>query len=218
MQEQTSSSEEHLVSDEDTILCLSCEYDLRGLPGDLRRCPECGALNLLDDSPDRLESFKAIVKRLRWTAEGAGFCAVFLILFLLACTLLSGVRTMSGTRACATILIACGWMAFVLCFYRASAGAAGWQQVLAQNHIYGCVRVCPLIGFTVGVVILSDLLSIEFLWFPLTMLIAIWASRFCMLSGCSHFDLTKPVSCNSLPMQCAANNEARIHQGHAAAD
>ena len=35
--------------DDRDLYCLQCGYNLRGLSGDPRRCPECGHMNPLGD-------------------------------------------------------------------------------------------------------------------------------------------------------------------------
>jgi hypothetical protein len=67
--------------DEVDVYCLKCGYNLRGLPGDSRRCPECFAINLVGEfgAPPEL-----VLKQLRRMETAPTLCvtAAAAMLFL----------------------------------------------------------------------------------------------------------------------------------------
>lgn len=130
------------VSDDIDLYCLNCGYNLRGLSGDPRRCPECGFMNPMGD----LEIPAPIIRQqLRKMETGPTLCVaavlvmgVFIIPFILA--------TASGPGSDPEPLVCCGppifaavpiWFLGMNSFRASCQGKRGWGRLLWRFHCYG---------------------------------------------------------------------------------
>lgn len=127
------------------LYCLNCGYNLRGLSGDPRRCPECGHLNPLGD----LELPAEMISRQLRRMETAPTVCVGTALALSVYLLLTVYAVVSSPRDLGLrMTLSCCWMMPILIAlviwvssvrsFRASCGAKpGWQRILWHYHLYG---------------------------------------------------------------------------------
>jgi hypothetical protein len=114
--------------------CFGCGYNLRGLAGDPKRCPECFHLNPVSDL---IVPAEAITWQLR-KLEGAPTICFAAVLMLAAgitgATLLTG-----GIVACSLVAVVPApavWLAAATSFARSCRHRAGWKIALARFHFY----------------------------------------------------------------------------------
>lgn len=110
------------------VYCLNCEYNLRGLPGDPVRCPECGQTfdrDELDVSP------LAVANRLSRLENIATFSAMLLGGGVLGLAIgASGVEKGMCCSATALVVGLPLWGIAAVQFKRLSADAVGWLGAL----------------------------------------------------------------------------------------
>lgn len=127
------------------LYCLECGYNLRGLSGDPRRCPECGHLNPLSELTIPAETIRAHLTKLESAPT-----------FAITCTLLLALGALSALArgyVCAVILLfagVVGLLASVTTFGQNSRWKPGWIGVLAWFYFVGACMFIPLF---VGVII-----------------------------------------------------------------
>lgn len=64
------------------LYCLECGYNLRGLAGDPRRCPECGHLNRVEDLEVPAKLIRRALRKLESGAALCGASAATMLLFV----------------------------------------------------------------------------------------------------------------------------------------
>ena len=132
-----------LADEHENLPCLNCGYNLRGLPGDPVRCPECGEEN---SRADLLLPPALVEKQLRKleTLPTVGVASMYAALF--------GVYFMtSGSRVCALTLLAptlIVWVSVVSSFGNLCRYKAGWVGVLLWYHLAGLCFAAAIIAFT----------------------------------------------------------------------
>ncbi len=138
------------------LYCLECGYNLRGLSGDPRRCPECFHMNPVSviEVPA-----KAIARQLKGmetapaTCLGAILFLSGLLLFLLGPWIAGSKLYWSATEFISVVKF---WamIAFLIWgfgavkFRRSCLAKPGWRRALLKYHLYGLT----MLGFTIGVI------------------------------------------------------------------
>lgn len=141
------------------LYCLNCGYNLRGLSGDPRRCPECGHLNPLGDLHLPAE---LITKQVRRMESAPAYC----VAVLLGCAVLLGFWTLiivsdvgRGERPDPTgvICMAGGlmigiavWASCARAFRDACQRKPRWGHVLWSYHLTGVLLVVPVLVLLLG--------------------------------------------------------------------
>jgi len=133
------------VPDDIDLYCLNCGYNLRGLSGDPRRCPECGFMNPMGD----LEIPAPIIRQqLRKMETGPTLCVgcvlVIGVLSLpVALILAEGIDHLDGEPlVCFGIpmsVAAMVWLSGVSSFRDSCRGKPGWGWLLWRFHCYGVI-------------------------------------------------------------------------------
>jgi hypothetical protein len=126
------------------LYCLACGYNLRGLSGDPRRCPECGHLNPLGDMELPAELITQQLRRME-TAPAACVGVILVLafcLFQLAYGVVSAPKDFDAFSilCCLGIPLVVGLVAWAGCagsFSRSCLGKPGWADVLWHYHLYG---------------------------------------------------------------------------------
>lgn len=118
------------VIDED-LYCLDCAYNLRGLVGDVVRCPECGAQNSADALHIPAEQVNRKLRELETSIAASVFFLVLLCMLLLLAIAEPRIARLGGFlgSAIGAIVLA---VAAVLRFRWTCDRQRGWQRVLAE--------------------------------------------------------------------------------------
>ncbi len=137
------------------LYCLTCGYNLRGLTGDPRRCPECGGLNpvgdvmlpaaIITEQLQRMETAPAFC--LAALLAAAAFCAVFALL-------LSDQARIGEIVPCMVVLLsllAMAWGVSVDRFRVSCMSKPGWQAALVRYHVWGLGLVLAVFGPTASI-------------------------------------------------------------------
>jgi hypothetical protein len=119
-------------TDEHDIPCLNCNYNLRGLSGDPRRCPECGALNPIDTLAVPKDLVDAQVRRMETLPA---LCVAACLLFL--CSLWLMFESQVPCCAVFTLMAPAVWLVCAVRFGIACGEKPGWERILAVYHLYG---------------------------------------------------------------------------------
>lgn len=159
-----------------TPCCARCGYDLRGHEGEVRRCPECGEVNVLS-----VLGAQRCAKRQRQLQ----FWAIVATASAVA-SLLSGLTLGIGGGCCIWPASLCGVAAAlaVFRFRRLSMSCVGWRRTLARHLANGAgfmLCLAPLVGGGVlaSMIAAGSIGVAPLVWFPLLIallaLLAIWA-------------------------------------------
>lgn len=133
------------------VYCLECGYNLRGLPGDPRRCPECGHLNPM--SLAQLPA-SAIQEELRRMETNPAVCVGMVLvggpLTVLALSLVAldypHVEPESLVCPAIPISISLGiWSVCARGFRRSCRGRPMWKSALWRYHCYA-LGLCALVA------------------------------------------------------------------------
>ena len=134
------------------LYCLECGYNLRGLSGDPRRCPECGHQNPLGSLELPAELITRQLRRME-TAPTicVGACLVGLLFLALAGrTALDcwthnysdpGLFICLGVFGSIALLI---WYTGVSSFQDSCLNKPGWKRALWRYHLYGLALALPV--------------------------------------------------------------------------
>lgn len=145
LQEAPASSSPELTPEDIDLYCLECGYNLRGLSGDPRRCPECGYKNPVGD----LEiPAPLIARQLKQMETAPAMCLASLLLasvfavLLLLYVWVTGVelfRMDLGIASCSLLLfLFCGiYVVNVWRFQQSCRRKQGWGVALWRYHLYG---------------------------------------------------------------------------------
>jgi hypothetical protein len=153
--EQPNSEPAYLDDPTDVDLyCLHCGYNLRGLSGDPRRCPECGNMNPLglEALPESLVNkelarMETPVFTMPWTL---GATLVFLGCTADVCLTYrrpDDRRIIFGFAACALVTLIC-WLAGIRGFRRSCGAGLGWRALAVKYNVFGLI----IIVLTVAVI------------------------------------------------------------------
>lgn len=117
-----------------TIRCLHCDYDLRGLPGDPVRCPECG----------RHTSFEEYAERYVPRSKAGGYTILAAIVF-------ASVWVMAAISFAAPLVAACGLLPSLLVWAvlinRVRGQAGGAQNWFRLSFRYQMLVSCMIVAF-----------------------------------------------------------------------
>lgn len=115
------------------LYCLNCGYNLRGLPGDPIRCPECFHIN---SHEDLLCPPREVQRRVRKMHRCADLCV--LVGFLVVVSLVgAGATGHIGCPVFAVLALALPWGICVTEFKNACLAEPGWQRTLLWLHLHG---------------------------------------------------------------------------------
>ncbi|HVP10167.1 MAG TPA: hypothetical protein VMV94_03155 [Phycisphaerae bacterium] len=136
------------------LYCLKCGYNLRGLSGDPRRCPECFYMNPMGDLELPAPFISAQLRRMESAPAYCVACVFFAGLFALppAALMLSVLRGQpfeQDTFCCfGSVLLGMigAWVAFAMQFRNSCLGKPGWFATLLRFHAYGLVMISAVIG------------------------------------------------------------------------
>jgi hypothetical protein len=134
----------------DDLACLRCEYSLRGLPGAIVTCPECGlehdvALVIARQWREpwhRAPKFNRLIYPLAWLFCGG--LAGWLPLFIL--DMERGHSPYGVVSILAAVVVAVGWALLLLSAHRALTVASGLALALLAHALFA--------GYIVGIVIM----------------------------------------------------------------
>lgn len=145
------------------LYCLTCGYNLRGLTGDPRRCPECGGLNPVGDV---ILPAAIITEQLRRMETAPAFClAAFLAAALFGAIfamLLRGPIRMGEIFPCTAGLmsiVAIVWGVSVDRFRVSCTSKPGWPAALLRYHLWGIGLMLVVFGPTALIVWCASLMA-----------------------------------------------------------
>ena len=155
--------------DDRDLYCLDCGYNLRGLSGDPRRCPECGHMNPIGDMELPAE---LITRQLRRMETAPAVCVGMVLLFLFMMGMIGSILYISDGKIASrdeinllicwcvfSMIGAVVWIVNVRIFRRSCLKKPGWTYILWRYHLYGAgAALLVLAGFIVWVLFcMSDL-------------------------------------------------------------
>jgi len=130
------------------LYCLHCGYNLRGLSGDPRRCPECGKLSPLTPSEDMIA--RELHKMETWPAACVGASALLLGSLVFPALACGGFILFAQAVACCLLALSIPvWSRGMEQFGSDCMYKPGWKVVLAQYHLYGMI-LCLFTAVAVG--------------------------------------------------------------------
>lgn len=141
------------------LYCLSCGYNLRGLPGDPRRCPECGAFNSLQELLIPARLIRTYLRKM----ESAPAVCVAAIVLPTICLLLTVALNLSMkyfdpltylVSVAAAALAPWVWRTNARRFRESCLDRAGWREALWLYH----VRSLPLCLLVAVMIMIGTLL------------------------------------------------------------
>jgi hypothetical protein len=143
------------------LYCLHCGYNLRGLPGDPRRCPECGRLNPIGDLAVSAEAITGQLREMEATPAQCVGLSLFIVPGLLAFgteLTSSGGFDLGFVSCCIPVLIAALalWTHRAVKFRASCLGKPGWGSTLARYHLVG-LSACAVVVF--GIVLTTSLMD-----------------------------------------------------------
>jgi hypothetical protein len=140
-----------------TIRCLHCDYDLRGLPGDPIRCPECG------NYTSWLQFAERHVRRSKAGVYSTWAAMTFPVLCLsMLCSIASPACVLCGLLPMLLM-----WLMLVRGVRRHAGGSPNWRALFLKHQLavlplmlamLACVPVC--VGAVVLVIRLLDATSL----------------------------------------------------------
>jgi O-antigen/teichoic acid export membrane protein len=120
------------------LYCLHCGYNLRGLPGDPRVCPECGRASSVADMRIPAELIRKQARKL----ETLPLLCVGAVLF----GLMFGLPFLVVQPAIAGVIfilaVVC-WVAFARAFARNCEHQSGWLMLIAEFHAAALLFIAP---------------------------------------------------------------------------
>jgi predicted membrane protein len=135
-----------LIAGEVDFYCAACGYNLRGLAGDPKRCPECGHLNPIELLIIPAEAIQLAMRRLE-TAPTMAFVGLLMLAGAALLLLVSGAAS-SALGVFGALCLFAGVSAFAHeCQYR-----RGWVGALLRYS--GCATLILIVGFGIPVSLL----------------------------------------------------------------
>lgn len=128
------------------IYCLHCGYNLRGLSGDPRRCPECGNMNPLGKGtiPEpvvaaELQSMGQSIERyaMPWCLGGILFAGWGLV----QASLTRNAGSYVVIAATSGIVVLGLWLLFIRAFRSSCRGREGWGALAVKYNIFGLLII-----------------------------------------------------------------------------
>ncbi len=152
-QPETTASTSNDLADVD-LYCLHCGYNLRGLSGDPRRCPECGKLSPISELTLPAEMIAKQLRRMEsWPTICVGLALLLMLIFVINLLILVASGFSETAILCSsTVAFVPGvyWLVGVQEFKSACMGKHGWSGVLLEYHLYG-LGLCVLIILSLAV-------------------------------------------------------------------
>jgi hypothetical protein len=136
------------------LYCLECGYNLRGLSGDPRRCPECFHLNPVGDAE---LSAEVISRQLRRMETAPALCVgSFVVGAAMAVPTIATIleaRNANTSFCCGgTLLVpAIVWLGGISEFATSCMGKPGWFRVLMRYHFYGVTMAAIVVAAVAGI-------------------------------------------------------------------
>ncbi len=122
------------------LYCLECGYNLRGLSGDPRRCPECGYLNPVGELGLTAE---AVSRQLRGFENAPMLCVVSMLCgapaILMVIWLNRGLWFRGGGGSAEACIVV-----------SSVAAVVGWIAALFKYHIYALMMIAVVVAAYVG--------------------------------------------------------------------
>jgi len=148
------------------LYCLNCGYNLRGLSGDPRRCPECGHMNPLGDLELPAEM---ISRQLRKMETAPTVCvgvalalALYLAMAIIAVLSSPRDRDLQMTLSCCSVvavsIAVVIWVVSANSFCRSCGAKPGWSSILWHYHLYG-IGSCGIVlcGYLIAPMLIRKL-------------------------------------------------------------
>jgi hypothetical protein len=126
------SHDPRLLSGDVDFYCLECGYNLRGLAGDPKRCPECFYANPIGDLA---VTAKDINRQLRRLETGPTGCVAGLLFLAVGLFALFVAWWPPSLLVCTVGVVA--WAAGARTFRDSCRGQAGWLWALLRFQLYG---------------------------------------------------------------------------------
>lgn len=121
------------LPDDTDLYCLECGYNLRGLSGDPRRCPECFHMNPVGDLVIPADDIRRQIRKME---GGAGLCVAGLLIIVLGLWSFLGTEGVLVLMSSALVGVAV-WSRGMVRFRDSCRDRAGWGWALARYHFYG---------------------------------------------------------------------------------
>jgi uncharacterized membrane protein len=140
------------------IYCLKCGYNLRGLSGDPRRCPECFYMNPMGDVIIPAELISVQLRRMETAPATGVLCLAILLVasvpfFVLLPEFLRN-KPPNGPEPCCCglpMLVALvGWVTSVVKFRDSCKNRPGWPRVFLRYHLLGLAAMGVVFGFVLS--------------------------------------------------------------------
>ncbi len=121
------------------LYCVQCGYNLRGLSGDPRRCPECGHDNPMSELTIPAEAISRALRQMETapTACVAAGLVLLLMSFFLLLIAWAGGHPVALCPLIASLCAALIWVAGAAGFRKACGGHPSWVSALFKYHLYG---------------------------------------------------------------------------------
>ncbi|MHC4089348.1 MAG: hypothetical protein ACYSVY_03550 [Planctomycetota bacterium] len=141
----------HDAAQED-LYCLECGYNLRGIAGDPRRCPECWYANSVADMRIPAQLIRKQARKLETlpTVCVAWVLAIPLVLGL-AASPMAGATFALG----AGLTVIAAWGATGYYFAKSCQFRPGWAIALLEMHLVALMLLPPLLGALPCLVLLA---------------------------------------------------------------
>lgn len=137
------------ADDREDLYCLHCGYNLRGLPGDPRCCPECGRKSSVADMRIPAELIRRQAKKLETLPSlcvGAVlFGLIFGLPFLAFQPAIAGVIFLLSTAL---------WVALARAFARNCNHQRGWLLLIVEFHAAALLFIAPFHAWFAGCFVL----------------------------------------------------------------
>ncbi|MBU0637398.1 MAG: hypothetical protein KKB50_00920 [Planctomycetes bacterium] len=135
------------------LFCLECGYNLRGLPGDPIRCPECGFQNPVGDVELPAAVIAAQLKQME-TAPAVSVLALLFLgpsVYLLVELALEGAGGEVGCPLTATLIVVGAFAGEVARFRSACQGQPGWLAALVRYQLVAFALIAAVVSVIVVV-------------------------------------------------------------------
>jgi hypothetical protein len=137
--------EPELVAGNVDFYCLRCGYNLRGLVGVNKRCPECFCDNAVTEGKVPYEEIRRQIQRLESRPACCILCFVILIL-----SVWSFCRSPNGGSPLAGFLSIWGWIFGASTFAESCGFDPRYRRLLVQYHVYGIAACLICVGIPLG--------------------------------------------------------------------
>lgn len=142
------------------LYCLECGYNLRGLSGDPRRCPECGHLNPVGDLEIPAPLIKEQLRKMESAPANCVLAVLFGVPWIYVCAAaVMNMRTYElGGLACVGVpllVVVAVWLYGFRRFRSSCENRPGWLKLFLEYHLYALI-LCIAVG---GLVIASSFIG-----------------------------------------------------------